>query len=345
MSGSGGLPIRVAYITGYGRSGSTALDIVLGGHPTVLGVGELVNLSRRAWADNEYCSCHARVRDCRFWSTVVERFTGRLGSNALAVYARLQARFEGSGAIGRDAVGRLTTSAGFADYAVCTRELFTSLADVSGKRMIVDLSKMPGRAVSLMGVGGLDVRLLHLVRDGRGVAWSLGKAYARDERAGIERPLSARAVPRTAVRWAVVNLGAEWVARRAGTKRAIRLRYEDFCSAPDRELQRTSALLDVNLDQLIDRLRAGEPFSPGHLVAGSRLRMAGPVKLRLDSQWRQQMPSRQQRIFQLLSGWLQRRYGYTRPPPLLDEEGGWNGQLDRCLEAESLPATAAQWPT
>ena len=241
-------PIRVGYITGYGRSGSTVLDIVLGGHPELLDVGELFNLTARAWPNNEYCSCHARVRDCPFWSAAVHRFTSRLGSEALARYAGLQARYEGLGALGRDAIGRLKASRGFSDYGECTHALLKSLVEVSRKPLIIDSSKLPGRAICLLCIDGLDVRFIHLVRDGRGVAWSLARPLVRDERGGVERPLAGRAVPRTALRWAMVNLGAERVARRAGSQRAIRLRYEDFCCAPERELRRIGALLGVNLD-------------------------------------------------------------------------------------------------
>jgi hypothetical protein len=309
MSGSEA-PIRVGYVVGYGRSGSTVLDIVLGEHPGLLGVGELFNLSARVWASNEYCSCHARVRDCPFWAAVVHRFTARLGSDALSAYARLQARYERLSVLGRGTGARLAASAGFADYGVYTRELFGSLAAVSGKSLIVDSSKLPGRALCLTNVAGLDVRLVHLLRDSRGVAWSLSKPHGWDERAGVERPLPAHAPARTALRWALVNLAAERAARRAGAGRVLRLRYEDFCGAPERELARLGGLLDVDLAPLLARLRAGESFGPGHLVAGSRLRMAGPVRLRLDTEWQERMPPSQQRIVRLLSGWLQRRYGY-----------------------------------
>ena len=58
--------------------------------------------------------------------------------------------------------------------------------------------------------------MIHLVRDGRGVAWSLRKPYAKDERAGFERALAPRPVLRTALRWATMDLAAEQVCRRLG---------------------------------------------------------------------------------------------------------------------------------
>jgi hypothetical protein len=298
--------LRVGYVAGYGRSGSTVIDIVLGAHQQVFGAGELTNLTRRVWPNNEYCSCGARVRDCIFWSRVVESFSGTFGSKAIDDYARLQRRYESL-----DKVFLLSPSAEFKCYCGYTHALFEIIARSSGKRTIVDSSKLPGRALSLMRMRDLDLRVVHLVRDGRGVAWSMRKAYLPDPSGGVERALKSRPVSRTALRWMMVNAGAEAVLHRAGGSRGVRVRYEDFVSAPREQLARLGELLGVDVSSLADKLEAGESFSPGHLVAGSRIRMEGPIRLRLDAEWKRDMPSRDQKLFQLLCGWVQRRYGYV----------------------------------
>jgi hypothetical protein len=301
-------PIRVGYIAGYGRSGSTVFDIVLGEHPQIFGAGELTNLSRRVWPNNEYCACGATVHQCPFWSKVVALFHGQFGRDALATYAQLQRRQERLDNVGM--AGLRLGPVARRDYAQYSGGLFSIIAQQSGKSVIMDSSKLPGRARALMEIPELDVRLIHLVRDGRAVAWSMSKTYAPDRKSGLERPLPGRAVSRTALRWSMVNMGAEWVARRAGRDRSARLRYETFVTEPARELQRVGAVLGVDVQSLISKLESGEAFIPGHVVAGSRWRMGGPMRLQLDQEWRKLMPERQQHVFQLLSGWLQRRYGY-----------------------------------
>jgi hypothetical protein len=299
---------RVGYIAGYGRSGSTVFDIVLGGHPEIFGAGELTNLSRRVWPNNEYCSCGAKVRQCPFWSTVVGKFVAKFGSDALTRYTRLQKTQERLDQIARTAL--TPASAANADYAQFTLGLLSLIAEESGKAIVMDSSKLPGRAVALSTIPGLDVRIIHLVRDGRAVAWSMSKAYEVDHEGGIERRLPSRSASRTALRWSMVNVGAEWVARRVGPDRAARLHYETFVTQPAQELRRVGKVLGVDTGALIARLESGNAFDPGHVVAGSRWRMNGPLKLRLDQDWRNLMPARQKQVFQLISGWLQRRYGY-----------------------------------
>src|SRR5437773_1697066 len=49
--------VRVIYIMGAGRSGSTLLDTILASHPEVVGVGELVNLHSAGWTAKEICAC------------------------------------------------------------------------------------------------------------------------------------------------------------------------------------------------------------------------------------------------------------------------------------------------
>ncbi len=65
-------PIRVIYVVGAGRSGSTLLDTILGNHEYIESVGELIN-SPRAWSNpDEYCACGIQAGVCDFWRQVRE---------------------------------------------------------------------------------------------------------------------------------------------------------------------------------------------------------------------------------------------------------------------------------
>jgi hypothetical protein len=60
------------------------------------------------------------------------------------------------------------------------RSLYSAIAQVSGG-VIVDSSKTPSYLFLLQRVEGIDLRLLHLVRDSRGVAYSTLKRIRRPE--------------------------------------------------------------------------------------------------------------------------------------------------------------------
>jgi hypothetical protein len=302
---SNGDRVRVIYVTGYGRSGSTLLDILLGSDEEVLGAGELANLATRVWPRDEYCACGARVGNCAFWRAAVEQWNGRAQGDAVAAYSALQHRVEGRWLRGRRSPHEV------AEYHRLTAGLFSTLAAVSGKRVIVDSSKLPARGLALAEIPEIDLRVIHLIRDGRGVAWSLLKPRPKHEAAGLERPLPARTVTRTAVRWALANLLAERLCAKLGSERAVRVRYEDLVATPQPILHAIGAVVGVDLEPLARAVVSGRPLRPQHQVAGNRLRMASQLSLRPDQEWTALMPARKKWSFQLMCGHLLRRYGYA----------------------------------
>ena len=64
--------IKILYITGTGRSGSTLLNRLLDLHPRIFGVGEIFHLDAY-YMHNDLCSCGQPVRECPIWSRVVKK--------------------------------------------------------------------------------------------------------------------------------------------------------------------------------------------------------------------------------------------------------------------------------
>ena len=218
-------PVRVVYIMGYGRSGSTVLDTVLGNVEGVESVGELANVARSGWRGGEPCACGRLAKDCPFWSSIRRRWEETGGD--LDRYLALQARYESHRAWSRLTLRRRSRGEGFRTWARLTAGLFRAVAEESGARVVVDSSKSPVRALALHLAPEIDLFVIHLVRDGRGVAWSLSKAYARDPQAGVPHDFRPRSVVRTALSWSYVNLQASRVRRGLPPERGALLRYED----------------------------------------------------------------------------------------------------------------------
>lgn len=61
--------LKIIYVGGYGRSGSTALDIFMGLNSEARSMGELCNFHHAVRGGNK-CSCGQEVRDCEFWGPV-----------------------------------------------------------------------------------------------------------------------------------------------------------------------------------------------------------------------------------------------------------------------------------
>ncbi len=302
---------RVLFIAGAGRSGSTLLDIVLGNHPAIESVGELSKLVPSALLRHEPCACGARGDECAFWREVVGLWLGEgAGSAEQQEYLALQERFERARRWPRLLAERRRASPRFLRYAGQTAALFRAIARVSGKPVVLDSSKNPARAFVLSLIPGLELTVIHLVRDPRGVAFSYQKAFARDEPGGVQHDIAPQPAWRTAIAWRFGNAVAERLLSGLGPGRAALLRYEDLVADPRRALAGLQPVLGLDLEDLGERLAAGEEMVVHHTIAGSRLRMKGRVRLAADAEWSTAMPASDRRAVARLAGAALARYGY-----------------------------------
>ena len=312
-------PVRVLYIVGAGRSGSTVLDIVLGNHPEIESVGELRNLAYSGWVGGRatrspYCSCGRTVAECPFWTAVRREWVARVGEEDARAYPALQSSFERYRGLPRLVLELLRDpSSEFRAYARLTGALFGAIRAASGKDVVVDSSKNPLRALALSMVPGLDLRLAHLVRDARGVVSSRKKAFKKDHEAGLARDIESQPAWSSTAFWLLVNLLSGGVRRRLAPQRSARLRYEDFVSDPADVLAEIGRAAGLDLVGLAGEV-SGRSLEVGHNVGGNRLRMTkGGVRLRPDAGgWKSTLSAREERTSWSLSGWLMRRYGYAR---------------------------------
>ncbi|MEW9857033.1 sulfotransferase [Novosphingobium sp. M1R2S20] len=302
-----GSPIKVIYIAGYGRSGTTLLDIALSQAADVMGAGEMSTLARHVWDNREFCACGKAVPDCEVWSSIVERWLQSQGTPAMAAHRRRQPWREALLGPGR-LLDRLRPHARAA-YGHETLQLFREVTHVTGRPIVVDSSKLPGRGLALAAIPGIELYVVHMVRDGRGVVWSLRKPYKRDVEKGLQRDLNPKPLFYAALRWMSVNLAAEKLCGYVGPHRSLRIRYEDFVAAPE---ETVAAILSLVRGAPVGSrvLPESGALEPWHQMAGSRHRMQRTIRVREDGNWKQVMPADQQRWVTRLCGRLLRRYGY-----------------------------------
>src|SRR5690606_14695161 len=63
-------PVRVVFIGGLGRSGTTLLERLLGQLPGVVPLGEITHLWERDLVGDEMCACGATFSYCEFWQRI-----------------------------------------------------------------------------------------------------------------------------------------------------------------------------------------------------------------------------------------------------------------------------------
>jgi hypothetical protein len=305
--------MKLLYIMGIGRSGSTVLDTVLGNHSRMDSFGELATFDD-AWLTDTRCACMHIARLCSFWSEVHRDWTDRVGEDPTKRHRALRLKFERLHSWPRLLAARRWPTAEFQEYVRSTRALLASIERVSGAEVLVDSSKMPGRGLAFSMIPEIELNLIHLVRDPRAVAWSLQKVREKNPAYRLGPRAKPRSVSWTILYWCLVNIASEQVSRRVRRQHRLFVRYEDMMARPEETVERIGPIVGLDMGELAAALTAGQPMAVNHTIAGNRLRLAGSIKLRADDEWVAKLPGRDRRAVEILIGWHMRRYGYGRSP-------------------------------
>ncbi len=307
--------ITVLYLGGWGRSGSTLLDRLLGQLPGVTSLGEVRELWLRGPVENRLCGCGAPFRSCPWWREVGDRAFGGWDRDTAAGLHALRTRIDRPWHLPALALPRLSrTHRDRLDvYADALRRVYAAVRAMGAARVVVDSSKLPGGAMVLRRVPGVDLRLVHLVRDSRGVAHSWQKKVARPD-ATREHDEMLRYGPVSAsIRYGLYNSWTEML--QLFDVPFLQIRYEDLVADPRGQLTAVAAHAGVDVPSAaLDFLTAdAASFGTAHTVDGNPMRFhTGRVAIRRDDGWRSGLAERDRRIVSSITGpWL-RRYGYLR---------------------------------
>jgi hypothetical protein len=198
-------------------------------------------------------------------------------------------------------------------------QVYRAAAQVSGTNVDVDSSKHASLAYCLRRAQGLDLRVVHLVRDSRAVAHSWATKVHRPDSA-TETYMTTYAPATAAAVWNSQNTALQLLAR-SGTP-VLRVRYEDLVAAPGETLLLIANFAGIRVTD--DRLRFlssadGETWAnlgPAHTASGNPMRFAvGRIAIQADERWRTAMTSRHRRTVTALTLPLLALYGYTGVKP------------------------------
>jgi UDP-N-acetylglucosamine transferase subunit ALG13 len=302
---------RIAFLGGFGRSGSTLLERMLNEVPGVTAIGESVHLWERGLRDDERCGCGERFSACPHWQAVGEAAFG--GWDALDVehVLALKASVDRTRYVPRLAGPAASAKQARAvdEYCDLYRRLYRGAAAVTGDAVLVDASKHASLAYALRRAADLDLRVLHMVRDSRGVAYSWSKQVSRPERDGEQMPTYTPA--RAAVLWTANNTLFDLLGR-LGTP-VHRIRYEDLLAEPVGVLGEVLAYLGLPADDEALRFLRSDSAELGasHTIGGNPMRFStGRLTLRTDETWRREMSPAARRRVSALTAWPLSSYGY-----------------------------------
>lgn len=320
------------FLCGSGHSGSTLLDMLLGGHTQVSSLGEAIflhfNVRNRTPAD--LCTCGRHVTDCPFWHAVEVASAALLAvHDGLPVLPRLPVAdprmadlrdqrgdfvkrkaderyqfrsrmHEASMLVGSRRLRRVLASASsevelHRAVAMNLNFLYDAVRKGNGTPVVVDSTKNPGYAKGVYLEQTAPMRFVLVLRDGRAVS------YSRMRREGVSMRVAAKL-------WRREHLKRIAAHATVPSQQRLTVHYEALCRDSETELTRLTTWLGLEYEPSMLNFREDR-----HNLGGNPMRHRRPEgQIVLEEDWRTELSPTDLADFYAVAGRLNRRLGYGR---------------------------------
>lgn len=258
---------KVVLIAGSAHGGTTILSMVLGQHPEIFVTGKLRNFPQGdLFSEDNRCSCGEPAQSCTFWSQVREQFQA------------LQDEPE------QQKIPRL----------------FDLIGQLSARTFVCDVSHNVDYARLLTEIDGIDLYLVHVVRDGRGMVHSRIRKDYRIGRLKAAMPVHVNRVFSVARRWLKNRQAFARLESKLGAK-SVCIQYEELCRDPRTALEPVGKCLGLDFSEIGQQLGAGQQLKRvPHLIRGNQvLRSSDDIVLRHDTAYKTAMSWTERIVFRL----------------------------------------------
>ncbi|MCF7762185.1 MAG: sulfotransferase [Verrucomicrobia bacterium] len=297
----------VLYILSPSYSGSTLLTFLLAAHPDIATVGELKATSMGD-IESYPCSCGSLLVSCSFWRQVKEGMQRGNGSFNLEAFGthfnegpvifrrliRLGLRhpfLEVLSSLALAAVpGYKARHSRILDQ---NRRLIELVTNLQGARVFLDGSKDPERLHQFRKRLPWPLKVIHLVRDGRGVTNSYMKHYGT----GMTEALRE---------WLWTDRACKRALSGLDSSQGMTVRYEDLCRDPKDVLGAIFRFAGIAENPATLRSEA----SDFHIL-GNSMRLDRSKGIGLDEKWRSELSEENLGLFERLAGRCNQQYGYA----------------------------------
>ena len=320
---------RLAYILAASHSGSTLLTMLLNAHPDIATIGELAP-GHMEHASKYLCSCGKRIRECSFWQWVTSEAKAKELEFSIKQFdtafrmpeSRIASRLLGPLHRGlalellRDIGLRLFTRwpSRIPEIIRANEILINVIMEYYQAKVFVDKGNIALRLKYLLRIPSFDVKVIRLIRDGRGVALTYMNPAAfadavdpsqRGGGSGGNRKDERLSMTQAAHQWRRSNEEEEHILRRLDKSQWVEARYENLCDDTGNTMNLLFEFLGLDPNKHVSDFRSVE----NHIV-GNGMRLDATSKIQLDERWRIVLTEEDLKIFLDLAGEMNRQYGY-----------------------------------
>lgn len=303
--------IKVLYVGGLNRSGSTLLTKCYNEIEGFFSVNEIVFIGLHGLHNDFILGNGQRFSENALWQEIFTRAFGQIPDwkelsffeNGLHKAMRLPANY---------VLSLKKDEEKLAKYREKIAKLYRAITEVTQCSVIVDSSKSPDYAYLLSQIDDIDLYLLHLTRDFRGIYHShqkkvqrkdldvSGTKYSQMQRSSLAKFLTSAYL--TSIKF--------FLLKHKNVKYQ-HLRYEDFCADPPAFLQKTLDFVGIDAPSLVMDEQRHIMLKEDNLgIWGNPMRMEKDIRISTDQQWRKRLPLQSKVTITSLLYPLLKLYGY-----------------------------------
>ena len=265
---------KIIYIAGSGHSGSTLLDMIIGSSENCISLGELEFLkdfvNKRKQPKNikhpqPHCLCGEKLEKCSFWSRMLNLDISKTYNYESSFFEKIT--------IALKIIFGGKFEFPYNDEKLL-KELLKNAKKAKGKKVdyILDSSKDIRRMIYLDSLD-LDVKVIHLVRDSRGVVNSFEKM--------------GRSWLPILFDWIAENILISRYSTRLKKKNYLRLSYDSFAQNPEKYLKKINKQFGLKIDtkKFVSKVNK-EKY---HHISGNPMNMKKLEGIRYDLSWKKRL--------------------------------------------------------
>lgn len=301
-----GKPKLVSLLANW-SSGATLFTILLDAHSRIVSNGESLPFSEGD--DDRYeCSCGKDIEECEFYSVAAGHMRLRAGADwdrslfvqvprlsKIPVFRSFLNAWMFEGSLRNRIIDAVPSYRGtMKRFLDAQLRFFENARRLAGATIYLDGSKSTRRAQLFARDGRSEMKVIHLIRDGRGFSNSYLKHWGHE----------TRRVTTPAHLWLRYISEVDKFATAYPSVPLLTVRYEDLCRSTAETMKLVCRFLDVPYEE----------FDPAALhtphLLGNRMRHDFDGRIREDTAWKTEMDKRTLRkITSIMASGL-RRFGY-----------------------------------
>jgi len=302
--------MKCAFILSPSYSGSTLLSILLAHHPELATLGEYLDNRERRYrkGQGDFCSCGERLPSCSFMKQLTENVRGGgvdfsvdfpdtafwTDRPALDKVLRAYVRGPGFERLRGAAIAAVPPLRRAVDHVVRRNmAVISAILELESATVYLDSAKNNNRVLYLDRYApDMEVKVIWLIRDGRGVSNSI------IGHKGVDLDTAAR-------RWVTTQKSVMRTVDYLAPEQVFRMKYEDLCADPHQWLADVCRFLELDPTHLPQSFSA-----EGLHITGNNMRLQGLDEIKRDTKWQASFSEPELDLFDRIGGELNHDLGY-----------------------------------